>query len=205
MSKTLVKISMVFVGDLPWPSRSNLTSKSKFAPFWACPCDNSSPVQARTMQFGPEVQNTLFKIPKVLGVDWAWHVKFNLFSKSCSFASLLGLWNICETCINKWKRSLFHILNDCAQICSPTASCHGPWNSRVVSLVWPLLASQSSTRRLAMDFQFFCRLSLIYTYLTCRNFVCQHSVMVETTLKPRAFAFIVSDFSNMYWETQHYF
>ena len=33
-----------------------------------------------------------------------------------------------------------------------------------------------------------------YTYLTCLNFVCQHSVMVETTLKPRAFAFIVSYF-----------
>ena len=33
-----------------------------------------------------------------------------------------------------------------------TGSCHGPWNSRVVSLVWPLLASQSSTGQLAMDF-----------------------------------------------------
>ena len=68
---------------------------------------------------------------------------FNLFWKSCLFASLLRLWNIGETCINVWKRSLFHILNGCAQICSPTASCHGPWNSRIVSLVWPLLASQS--------------------------------------------------------------
>ena len=93
------------------------------------------------------------------------------------------------------KRSLFHILNGYAHICSPTETCHGPWNSRVVSLVWPLLISQSSTRRLAMDFYCFCRLSLNYTYLTCRNFVCQHSVMVETTLKPRAFAFIVSHFS----------
>ena len=45
---------------------------------------------------------------------------------------------------NLWKRSLFHILNGCAQICSPTALFHGPWNSRVVSLVWQLPASQSS-------------------------------------------------------------
>ena len=204
MQKTLVRIPIVLGGDWPWPSRSNLTSKSEFTPFWACPRDNSSPVQARTMKFGPEMQNTLVKIPTVLGVDWAWHVRFNLFSKSCLFASLLRLWNICETCINIWKWSLFHILNGCAQICSPTVSCHGPWNSRVVSLVWPLLASQSSTR-LAMDFQCFCRLLLKCTYLTCRNFVCQHSVMVETTLKLRAFAFIVSDFSNMYWETWRYF
>ena len=117
----------------------------------ACPRDNSSPVWARTKKIRPEVQNTLVKILIVLGIDWAWHVKFNLFSKSCLFASLLRLWNICETW-KTWKRSLFHILNGWAQICSPTASCHGPWNSRVVSLVWPLLASQSLNRRLAMDF-----------------------------------------------------
>ena len=36
-----------FWGYWPWPSRSNLTSKSKFTPFWACPRNNSSPVQAR--------------------------------------------------------------------------------------------------------------------------------------------------------------
>ena len=117
-----------------------------------CPRDNSSPVQAKATKFGPEVLNTLVKIPVVLGVDWAWHVKFNLFSKSCLFASLLHLWNICETCKKQMKRSLFHFLNGYAHICSPTEMCHGPWNSRVVSLVWPLLASQSSTRPLAMDF-----------------------------------------------------
>ena len=54
-------------------------------------------------------------------------------------------------------------------------------------------------------FECFCRLSPKYTYLTCRNFVCQHSVMAETTLKPRAFVFIVSEFSNMNWETRRYF
>ena len=114
--------------------------------------DNSSTVQARATKFGPEVLNTLVKNPVVLGVDWAWHVKFNLFSKSCLFVSLLRLWNICETCKKRMKRSLFHILNGYAHICSPREMCHGPWNSRVVSLVWPLLPSQSSTRRLAMDF-----------------------------------------------------
>ena len=139
-------------GDWPLPSRSNSPLKSKFTPFWTCPPDNSSSVQARTTEFGPDVQNTLVKIPIVLGVEWASHVKFNLFSKSCLFASLLRLWNICETCKNGWKRSLSHILHSCARKFSPTGSCHGLWNSRVVSLVRPLLASQSSTRRLAMDF-----------------------------------------------------
>ena len=183
-------------GDWPWPSRSNLTSKSKFTPFRACPRNYSSPVQARATKFGPEVLNTLVKIPVVLGVDWAWHVKFNLFSKSCLFASLCVFEIFVIPAKKRMKRSLFHILNSYAHICSPTGTCHGPWNSRVVSLVWPLLASQSSTRRLNWQWIFACccRILLNYIYLTCRNFVCQHSVMVETTLKPRAFVFIVSSF-----------
>ena len=139
-------------GDWIVTFKVKFTFKAKFTPFWACPCGNSSSVQARTAQFGPDGQNTLVKIPVVLGVDWAWHVKFNLFSKSCTFASLLRLWDICETCKNGWKWSLFHILHGCAHKSSPTVPCHGPWNSRVVSLVWPLLASKSPTRRLAMDF-----------------------------------------------------
>ena len=146
-------ISLLFWGGhWPWPSRSNFASKSKFTPFWACLRDNISPVQARATKFGPEVLNTLVKIPVVLGVDWAWHVKLNLCSKSCLLASLLRLSNICETCKKRMKRSLFRVLNGYAHVRSPTETCHGPWNSRVVSLVWPLLASQSSTRRLAMDF-----------------------------------------------------
>ena len=56
-------------GDWPWPSRSNLTSKSKVTPFWACPRDNSSPVQARATKFWPVVLNTLVKISVVLRVD----------------------------------------------------------------------------------------------------------------------------------------
>ena len=93
----------------------------------------SSPVQAWATEFGSEVLNTLVKIPVVVGGDWAWNVKFNLFSKSCLFASLLRLWNICETYKKRMKRSLFHIMNSYAHICSPTETCHGPWNSRVVS------------------------------------------------------------------------
>ena len=148
--------SLLFWGVIDYDLQGQmLTSKSKFTPFWACPHDNSSPVQGRTTKFGPEVLNTLVKITVVMGVDWAWHVKFNLFSKSCLFASLLRLWNICETCKKRMKWSLFHILNGYTHICSPTETCHGPWNSRVVSLVWPMLASQSSTRRLAVNFCMF--------------------------------------------------
>ena len=61
-----------FGGDWPWPSRSNLTSKSKVTPFWACRHDNSSPVQARITKFEPKVQNTWVKIPVNFGIDWSW-------------------------------------------------------------------------------------------------------------------------------------
>ena len=54
-------------GNRSWPSRSNLTRKSKFVPFWACPHHNSSPILARITKFGPEVQNIWVKIPIILG------------------------------------------------------------------------------------------------------------------------------------------
>ena len=48
----------------------------------ACLHDNSSPVQARITKFGPEKQNTLVKIPIVLGGKWPWPSKSNLTSNS---------------------------------------------------------------------------------------------------------------------------
>ena len=55
-----------------WPSRSNLTQKSKLTPFWVCPHHNSSPIQAKITKFRPKVQNTLVKIPIILWGDWLW-------------------------------------------------------------------------------------------------------------------------------------
>ena len=72
---------LILGGDWPWPSRSNLTSKSIITPFWACPCNNSSPLQARITKFEPELQNALVKIPIVLRVNWAWLVKFYYFQQ----------------------------------------------------------------------------------------------------------------------------
>ena len=56
-----------FGGDWQWPPRSNLTSKSKFTPFWACPHHDSLPIEVMMTKFGPEVQNSLDKFPIVLG------------------------------------------------------------------------------------------------------------------------------------------
>ena len=51
---------LLFGGDWPLSSRSNLTSKSKFSPFWAWPRDYSSPVQARPPNLDP-----MCKIPRL--------------------------------------------------------------------------------------------------------------------------------------------
>ena len=71
MQKTLVKVPIVLGGNLPWPSRSNLTSKSEFTPFWASPDHNSSPIQVRITKFGPEVENSLVKVPIILGGNFS--------------------------------------------------------------------------------------------------------------------------------------
>ena len=78
MQKTLFKVPIVLWTDWPWPSRSNLTWKTKFTPFWACPHHNSPPTQAKIMEFGPEMQNILVKIPIVLGGNWLWPSRSNM-------------------------------------------------------------------------------------------------------------------------------
>ena len=78
MQKTLVKVHIVLWTDRPWPSRSNLTWKSKFTPFWACLHHNSPPIQAGINKFGPEVQNILVEVPIVLGGNWPWPSKSNM-------------------------------------------------------------------------------------------------------------------------------
>ena len=47
-----------------------------------CPCDNSSPVQARITKFGAQMQNTLVKVPIVLWGDRPWPSRSNLTWKS---------------------------------------------------------------------------------------------------------------------------
>ena len=78
MQNTLVKVTIVLGANQPWPSRSHLRSKSKFSPFWACPHHNSSSIQAKITKFGPEVKNTLVKIPIVLVGNWSRPSRSNL-------------------------------------------------------------------------------------------------------------------------------
>ena len=45
---------------------------------WACPHNNSWPVQARITKFGLKVQNTLVKALTVLAGNWSWSSRSNL-------------------------------------------------------------------------------------------------------------------------------
>ena len=69
---TLVKILIVFGGNWPWPSRSNLTSNSKLTPFWACPNHYSPPILVRISKLGQEMHLSTVKIPVNSGLDWPW-------------------------------------------------------------------------------------------------------------------------------------
>ena len=72
MQNTLVWVPIVFGDDRPWSSRSNLTWKSNFTPFWACSHHYSSAIQARITKFWPKMHLSTVKIPTNFGLDWFW-------------------------------------------------------------------------------------------------------------------------------------
>ena len=65
-----------------------------------CPCNNSSPVQARITKFGPKMQNTLIKVPIVLRGNQPWPSRSNLRSKS----KFTPFWD--QRCKIHWLSSL---------------------------------------------------------------------------------------------------
>ena len=165
---------------------------------FACPSDNSTHIPARVTRFRRKDAKHFAQGPYCF---WGWlsltfHVKFNFISKFCLFASLLRLWNICETWKNgvcwtiphpTWRRT-----HSDSFICMPTGSCHGPWNSLVTSLcetigVLPALDSAIGSG--------FCKLLSVSAKLYAPHIPIFHntrSPITETTVKQRSFAFFCS-------------
>ena len=78
--------------------------------------------------------------------------------------------------------------------CPPTGSRHRLWNCLAVYLA--VRPSEFSQPRLGDWHSYFtscCWFSTYCTHLTCRNFICQHSAIVETTIKQSPLAFILSN------------
>ena len=76
----------IFTWDQFWPSgivvacidlSAVCVCSSVRQPF-GCSCDELWPIQAMITKFGPEVQNTLVKVPVVFGDDWPWPSRLNL-------------------------------------------------------------------------------------------------------------------------------
>ena len=102
MWKTLVKIPIVFEGEWPWPSRSNLTSKSKFTPFWVCEfvCAKSHHwLKIRISKFGPKMHLSTVKVPIDFGLDWPWSSVSFLISNLCFSTKLCVSYSFVSFCI----------------------------------------------------------------------------------------------------------
>ena len=68
-----------------------------------------------------------------------------------------------------------------------------PWTvkeSSCIYLVRPWQLDHPSIRRLVPDFTSCYRFSPNHTHFTCLNFICQHSAIVQTTVKQRSLACI---------------
>ena len=128
---TLVKIPIVLRGNWPWPSRSNLTSKSKLTPFWACPNHYSPPILVRISKFGQQMHFSTVKISVNLGLDWLWTSPSFLIPKL--FFSLwrcaLRLWN------SPWFVSM--LFRDCFTVSTPVhmGNAQPKWNGASSAVV----------------------------------------------------------------------
>ena len=112
---------------------------------------NNSPVQPRLTKFRPELQNTLVKVPIVLG---AWKVKFYLITKSCIFASvfvsLKYLWHA-KSMLNCSTSNMAPLIFWFPK-CKPKGSFPGLWITR--------RSVKQTTRRFAL---YFYKLLLVFT------------------------------------------
>ena len=79
--KPHLRVQFVLVKFLTVKVKFNL--KSEFTPFGDFPHHNLLPIQARVTKFGPEVQNSLVKIPIIFGwqLTLNFKVKFDLKSR----------------------------------------------------------------------------------------------------------------------------
>ena len=68
-------------------------------------------------------------------------------------------------------------------LCMRTGSRHGPWNSLPLYLGETIGVQPASTRQLTLDFTSCYWFSPYHICFACRNFICQHWSITETTVK----------------------
>ena len=109
MQNTLVKVPIVLRGNQPWPSRSNLRSKSKFTPFWACP-----PITHQPFKLGSPNLDQRCKIHWLrfllfwLAIDLDLQGQIWLNKSNCLASPLLEIHNHHITTREPWVPRLLH-------------------------------------------------------------------------------------------------
>ena len=142
------------------------------------------------------MQNILLKVPIVLGTAWAWPSRSNFtLLKNYGYLHRLCILEIfvrhvCLTALHPtWLRT--HCLTT---TCPPTGSRNRLWNCLAVYLGRTIGVSASLDS--AIGTQFYKLLSVFYIlYIPHmpKNFICQHSAIVETTVQQPPLAFILCD------------
>ena len=94
MQNNLLMVPIVLGSDWPWPSRSNLTSKSKFTPFWACEFVRTISHHWLKSGFPNLDQKCIFAL-LILGLIG---LEFQSFNKNNAelFGCLIGLYRCCK-------------------------------------------------------------------------------------------------------------
>ena len=125
LQNTLVKVLIVLGGKWSWPSRSNLTSKSEFTPFWACPDNYSPPILVRISKFRQQMHFSTVKIPVNSGLDWPWTSPSFLIPK---------FFFIVVVCIHWFVSMLFR---DCFTVSTPVhmGNAQPKWNGASSAVV----------------------------------------------------------------------
>ena len=173
---------------------------SKFTPFWACPCDKSPPIEVSVSKFCPKMHLNTVKVPIDFGLDWPWCSVLFLISNLFIIPKFAYQYSFTSVCIylvrplplsaahSTWHRTYTDSFMHTDSVAPSTVK-----QSSFFILVGPLEFNEPSTRRFALNSTSSYRFLSNYTHLTCRNFLCQHSAITETTVKQRPFAIIWFD------------
>ena len=70
--KTTSLRSLLFYGTFDLDLQGQIELKSKFTPFWACPCHNSPPIEVTISKFRTKMHLSTVQIPTNFGLDWNW-------------------------------------------------------------------------------------------------------------------------------------
>ena len=144
------------------------------------------------------------KVPIDFGFGWPWSSVSYLTSNLCFSTKLCVSYSFALVCIFSetianqcftFHRALhiYRFLYACGQ--GPAVDRETVW---FYILVGPLELNEPLTWWLALDFTSSYWFLPNYTHLTWRNFICQHSAIIETTVKQHPLAFLWFDF---HWET----